>query len=153
MDYVLDIIIPKEEIEIVNIKEKLIEWGDNVYSCEPPQYVTGSNIIFRQVENAQYYNKIVGEYITNDAIILNLKSDILIDLEYAVNNDEAALEKNQLFIFLNELFKLSKFFIILVREDEKVKERYKIATREEIGFRLSSSLRWSDPKDVLLFKI
>lgn len=153
MDYVLDIIIPKKELEIVNMNEKLIEWGDSVYSCEPPQYITDSNIIFEQVENTQYYNRIVGEKITNDTIVLHLKNDILFDLEYAVNNAEATLEKNELYIFLEELFRLSKFYILLVREDEKVKEWYKIATKEEIGARLSNSLRWSDPKDILLFKI
>lgn len=29
---------------------------------------------------------------------------------------------------------------------------YKISTKEEINIRLSDSLRWSNPKDVLLFK-
>ena len=153
MDYILDIIIPKKEIELVNMNEKLFEWGDSVYSCEPLQYVTDSNIIFEQVENIQYYNRIVGENIPNDMIVLNLKSDILFDLEYAVNNDEATLKKNELYNFLVELFRLSKFYIFLIREDEKVKERYEIATKEEIGVRLSNSLRWSDPKDVFLFKI
>ena len=40
----------------------------------------------------------------------------------------------------------------MAREDEKVKEYYKISTKEEISIRLSDSLRWSNPKDVLLFK-
>lgn len=40
----------------------------------------------------------------------------------------------------------------MAREDEKVKERYGITSQEEISVRLSESFRWSDPKDVLLFK-
>lgn len=152
MDYVLDIIIPKKEVETVKLNEKLIGWGDCVYSCEPPQYITNSNIIFEQVQDVKYYNQIVGKELTNDAIILHLKSDILFDLEYAANNSNKTLEQNELFVFLNGLFELSEFYILLIREDEEIKEQYRIVAREEIGIRLSDSLRWSNPKDVLLFK-
>lgn len=152
MDYILDIIILKKEVEIVKLNEKLIEWGDSVYSCEPPQYISDSGIIFEQVEDVQYYNKIIGEELANDTIVLHLRSDILFDLEYAVNNDETILEENILLNFLNKLIKLSQFYILMVREDENVKERYRVSTKEEISIRLSDSLRWSNPKDVLLFK-
>lgn len=152
MDYTLDIIIPKKEVKTVKLNEKLMEWGDSFYSCEPPRYVTDSNIIFEQVVDVKYFNKIVGEELANDVIVLSLKSDILLDLEYAINSGDETLEQNELFDFLNKLFKLSKFYILLVREDEKVKERYRIVTKEEIGVRLSDCLGWSNPKDVLLFK-
>lgn len=152
MDYFLDIIIPKKEIETVKLNEKLLEWGEGVYSCSPPQYISDSDIVFEQIEDVQYLNKIIGEELTNDTIVLHLKSDILYDLEYAVNNPESVLEENVLLIFLNKLIELSQFYILMVREDEKVKEYYKISTKEEISIRLSDSLRWSNPKDVLLFK-
>ena len=73
-------------------------------------------------------------------------------MEYVINNDESTLEENKLFKFLNELIKLSEFYILMIREDENVKERYRISTEEEIRARLSDSLRWSDPKDVLIYK-
>lgn len=152
MDYFLDIIIPKKEIETVKLNEKLLEWGEGVYSCSPPQYISDSDIVFEQIEDVQYLNKIIGEELTNDTIVLHLKSDILYDLEYAVNNPESVLEENVLLKFLNKLIELSQFYILMVREDEKVKEYYKISTKEEISIRLSDSLRWSNPKDVLLFK-
>ena len=152
MDYFLDIIIPKKEMEIVNLNEKLFEWGEVVCSCNPPQYISDSDIIFEQIEDVQYFNKIIGEELTNDIIVLHLKSDVLYDLEYAVNNHESILEENVLLKFLNSLIGLSQFYILMVREDENVKEYYKISTKEEISIRLSDSLRWSNPKDVLLFK-
>lgn len=152
MDYVLDIIIPKKEVETVKLNEKLIAWGGNVYSCEPPQYVTDTDIIFEQIEDVQYFNKIIGEELKNDIIVLHLKSDILFDLEYAVNNDESILEENILLNFLNKLIELSEFYILMVREDENIKERYRILTEKEIRVRVSDSLKWSNPKDVLLFK-
>ena len=152
MDYFLDIIIPKKEIETVKLNEKLLKWGEDVYSCSPPQYISDSDIVFEQIEDVQYLNKIIGEELTNDTIVLHLKSDILYDLEYAVNNPESVLEENVLLNFLNKLIELSQFYILMAREDEKVKEYYKISTKEEISIRLSDSLRWSNPKDVLLFK-
>lgn len=152
MDYFLDIIIPKKEIEIVKFNEKLFVWEEGVYSCNPPQYISDSDIIFEQIEDVQYFSKIVGEELTDDVIVLHLKSDILFDLEYAVNNHKSILEENVLLNFLNKLIELSQFYILMVREDENVKEYYEISTEEEISMRLSDSLRWSNPKDVLLFK-
>ncbi len=152
MDYFLDIIIPKKEIEILKFNEKLFVWEEGVYSCNPPQYISDSDIIFEQIEDVQYFSKIVGEELTDDVIVLHLKSDILFDLEYAVNNHKSILEENVLLNFLNKLIELSQFYILMVREDENVKEYYEISTKEEISMRLSDSLRWSNPKDVLLFK-
>ena len=151
MDYTLDIIIPKEEAETVKLYEKQINWGNNFYSCEPPQYITDSNIVFEQINSLPYFKDIIGDELPNDSIVLYLKSDILFDLEYAVNNN-VALEENRLLIFLNRLFELSYFYIFMVQEDEKVKEQYRIVKKEEIYMRLSESLRWSNPKDILLFK-
>ena len=78
--------------------------------------------------------------------------DLLLDLECVVNNNESVLEENVLLNFLNKLIKLSQFYILMVREDENVKEYFKISTKEEIKIKLSDSLRWSNPKDVLLFR-
>lgn len=152
MDYFLDILIPKKELGTVKLNEKLFEWGEGGYSYYPPQYISDSDIIFEQIEDVQYFNKIIGEELTDDTIVLHLKSDIFYDLEYAVNNFELKLEENLLLKFLNKLIELSYFYILMVREDENIKESYIISTKEEISIRLSDSLRWSNPKDVLLFK-
>ena len=152
MDYFLDILIPKKELGTVKLNEKLFEWGEGGYSYYPPQYISDSDIIFEQIEDVQYFNKIIGEELTDDTIVLHLKSDIFYDLEYAVNNFELKLEENLLLKFLNKLIELSYFYILMVREDENIKESYIISTKEEINIRLSDSLRWFNPKDVLLFK-
>ena len=96
MDYVLDIIIPKKEIEAVKLKEKLIEWGDSVYSCSPPQYFTDSNIIFEQIEDIKYYEKKIGKRFSNEVVILHLKSDVLFEMEYEINSSDKNLEKNEM---------------------------------------------------------
>lgn len=152
MDYVLDIAIPKKEIEAVKLNEKLMEWGDSAYSCSPPQYITNSNIIFEQIEDVKYFEEIVGKKISNEIVLLNLRSDVLFELEYAINSDNKELWKNELFLFLISFYKLSEFYILLIREDEKIKEHHRIFDKEEISIKLFDTLKWSNPKDILLFK-
>ncbi len=152
MDYVLDIAIPRKEIEVVKLNEKLVEWGDSVYSCSPPQYLANSNIIFEQIEDVKYFEEIIGKKISNEIVLLNLRSDVLFELEYAINSDNKGLEKNELFLFLISFYKLSEFYILLIREDEKIKERHRIFDKKEISVKLFDSLKWSNPKDILLFK-
>ncbi len=152
MDYVLDIAIPKKEIEAVKLNEKLMEWGDSAYSCSPPQYLTNSNIIFEQIEDVKCFEEIIGKKISNEIVLLNLRSDVLFELEYAMNSDNKELEKNELFLFLISFYKLSEFYILLIREDEKIKEHHRIFDKEEISIKLFDTLKWSNPKDILLFK-
>ena len=152
MDYVLNIIIPKKEIGNIDLNEKMIEWGGHLYSCDPPRYITSSNIIFEQVENARYFSTVIGKDLGDDTIILDLKSEILFDLEYGVNIDKARLKEDKLLAFLSGLFSLSRFFILLAREDEKVKQRYRVEKEEDISVRLCNSLKRSDPTDILLYK-
>lgn len=152
MDYILNVIIPKKEIENIDLNEKLIEWEGHLYSCDPLRYITSSNIIFEQVENAQHFSTVIGKDLRDDTVILDLKSEILFDLEYSVNIDKARLKEDKLLAFLSGLFSLSRFFILLAREDEKVKQRYKVKKKEDISVRLYNSLKWSDPTDILLYK-
>ena len=85
-------------------------------------------------------------------VLLNLRSDVLFELEYAINSDNKELEKNELFLFLISFYKLSEFYILLIREDEKIKEHHRIFDKEEISIKLFDTLKWSNPKDILLFK-
>lgn len=126
--------------------------GDSAYSCSPPQYLTNSNIIFEQIEDVKYFEEIVGKKISNEIVLLNLRSDVLFELEYAINSDNKELWKNELFLSLISFYKLSEFYILLIREDEKIKERHRIFDKEEISIKLFDTLKWSNPKDILLFK-
>lgn len=152
MDYILDIIINKQEIQSAGLTEKLCEWDGEKYSYTPVQYVTDSNIEFEKIENVQYFNKITGIAMPKDVIALSLKSPILHDLEYDINSDLTKLMENTLLIFLKNLSKLSMFYILLLREDENIKEFQEIITDEEMCRVLRDSLKWSNPKDILLFK-
>ena len=85
-------------------------------------------------------------------VILILKSSLLFDLEYDANQKGRLIEKNKLAIFLDSLFQLEEFYIFLTREDEIVKESYKIEEEGEVIDKLIEGLNWLNPKDILLYK-
>ncbi len=38
MDYILDILLPKNELSKINLSELLVEWGGKKFSQNPPRY-------------------------------------------------------------------------------------------------------------------
>ena len=152
MDYMLDIIIPREELKKISLIEVLREWGGEMYSSTPAMYVTDSNIEFMEVTDLSYYNYIIDLNINNEFIALHLKSDILYDFELFANNQIRQAGHNALLIFLKSLFELSKFYILLIREDELIKMKYRISNLKELECLLLNSVNWISPTDVLLYK-
>ena len=152
MDYVLDIIIPRDELKEIRLSEVLREWGDEKFSLIPAMYITDSGIEFTEVTDLSYYNRIFKLKVDKELIALHLKSHILYEFEWFANNQSGKASENALLKFLISLFKLSKFYIILVREDESVKEKYEISDEEEIESVLLNCVNWSTPTDVLLYR-
>lgn len=153
MDYLLDIIILRKEIDNCGLKELLMEWGGTMHSISPAVYVTDSKIEFMEVENKSYYNRIIGKSFENDYICLHLKSNIIFDFEYSVNTHNYKKEDDKLLAFLKRLYRLSCFYLLLIREDEKIQNIFEIGCADEIESILIKSVDWSEPKDVLLYKL
>lgn len=152
MDYILEIIVSEKEMKKVELFEKKVEWGEDICSYDPRQFETKSQIIFEQVKCTKYYENKIGRVLGKDMIILYLKSSLLFNLEYDANQKGNLVEKNKLAIFLDSLFQLEEFYIFLTREDEIVKESYKIEGKGEIIDKLTEGLNWLNPKDILLYK-
>jgi len=152
MDYMLDIIIPRGELKKIGLLEVLREWGGEMYSSTPAMYVTDSNIEFMEVTDLSYYNRILNLKINKELIGLHLISDILYDFELFANNQLRQTDDNTLLYFLKSLFGLSKFYILLIREDELVKEKHRISNLEEFESVVLNSVNCFSPTDVLLYK-
>ena len=151
MDYELDIIIPRDEIIKTGLSEVLREWGGVLYSSSPAMYVSESNIEFMEITDLSCFDRII-DLKDNKLIALHLKSDIIYDFELYANDKKKQIDENSLLVFLKNLFSLSKFYIILTREDEVVKEKYEISDTEELEAVLLNSVNWDLPADVLLYK-
>ncbi len=152
MDYMLDIFVPKTELNRINLLEVFREWGGEIYPLSPSVYVTDSNIEFIEITDLSHYNRIINLELNKELIGMHLKSDIFNDFEIFANNQLNQGDENALLVFLKSLFSLSKFYILLLREDEIVKEKYEISNVEELEYILLNSVNWASPKDVLLFK-
>lgn len=153
MRFLLDIVIPKDEMEKVELKEQLIEWGGDIFSQEPAKYIGRENLVFEELTNLNYYNRLLGYSIdAKKYSALIFKGEELSELEYLVNSKSEDMRNNPLFVFLERLITVSSFYIFLLREDEVIKERYLIESGDEFRKVLCESLSWNTPKDILIFK-
>ena len=152
MDYMLDIILQKSELTKSGLLEVSREWGGVKLSSSQTIYVTNSNIEFIEVKDLSYYNRILDFNINKDLICMHLKSDILYDFVLFANNHNGQKGENDLLIYLKNLIRLIKFYIILIREDELIKKKYKITNVGELESILLNSVNCDAPTDVLIYK-
>ena len=153
MNFLLDIVIPKDEMIKVGLEEQLIEWGGEKFSQEPPKYIGNKELIFEELTNLKYHCGLLGNDLDDKKYTAFIfKGKELSELEYLVNNQTEDLRNNPLFVFLERLITLSSFYIFLIREDEVIKERCAIKREEELEIVLCESLSWATTKDVLIYK-
>ena len=154
MSFLLDIVIPKDEMNKVGLEEQLIEWGGAKFSQEPPKYIGNKELVFEELTNLKYHCGLLGNDLDAEKYsALIFKGKELSELEFLVNSRTENLRNNQLFVFLESLITLSSFYIFLLREDEIIKERYAIERQEELRTVLCESLSWDTMKDILIFLI
>lgn len=154
MDFTLDIIIPKLEINKLDLTEYLIEWGGTLFSQEPPRYKSSSNLIFEQFVDLKYYSNLLGDELNvENYIALGLKGEHLLDLKFIVNTQMEKIKNNPLLIFLTELLRLNQFYIFLLRDDEGIGKKYEVDKKEELIEIICNSLKYSTAEDVLITKL
>ena len=61
MNFLLDIIIPKDEMKKVDLEEQLIEWGGEMFSQEPVKYIGRKKLVFEQLTSLKYHCKLLGD--------------------------------------------------------------------------------------------
>ena len=153
MSFLLDIIIPKDEMGKVSLEEQLIEWGGERFSQDPAKYIGKKELVFEELTNLKYHCGLLGEKLDDKKYsALIFKGEELSELEFLANRREDALMSNLLFEFLEGLITLSSFYIFLLQEDEGIKERYAIENGEELKKILYTSLSWTTPKDIVIVK-
>ena len=60
MSFLLDIVIPKDEMNKVGLEEQLIEWGGAKFSQEPPKYIGNKELVFEELTNLKYHCGLLG---------------------------------------------------------------------------------------------
>lgn len=149
MDYILDILIPKNGMSKINLSELLIEWGGKEFPQYPPRYTNNSKLFFTEYTDKKYYKRFLGNQYPIDKLIALHLEGTLLDLELSINNKEDFFD-NEVTLFLTELLKLETFAILIIRDEEWVDEKHKISSKEELQSILYNSLSWSNPKGVVI---
>ena len=152
LDYELDLIIQRECLSKMQLTEVLHEWGGVMYPSVPAEYASSYGIYFYEVEDIEYFKRLMGKDISDSFIILHLKSDLVFELDYTINRDPDKLNENNLLSFIKHLSDLPEFYLLLVREDERISDVYEINTSEDIVVALTKCFDWNNPRDVLICK-
>lgn len=152
MDYILDILLPKNELSKINLSELLVEWGGKKFSQNPPRYTNNSKLFFTEYMDKEYYKRFLGNQYPMDKFIALHLDESLLDLELSINKKGDFLD-NQIMLFLAELLQLEIFVILLIRDEECLDEKYKISSKEELQTIIYDSLSWSNPKGVVITNI
>ena len=152
MDYELDLIIQKECLSKMQLTEVLHEWGGVMYPSVPAEYASSYGIYFYEVEDTEYFKRLMGKDISDSYIILHLKSGLIFELDYTINRNPDKLNENKLLSFIKDLSDLPEFYLLLVREDERISDVYEINTKEDIVQALMKCFDWNNPRDVLIYK-
>lgn len=153
MRFLLDVVIPKDEMKKLDLEEQLIEWGGESFSQEPVKYIGRKKLVFEELTNLEYYSGLLGHNLdTKKYSALIFKGEELSELEFLANSGTEDFGNNLLFVFLESLITLSSFYIFLLREDEVIKEQYAVERDDELKSALCESLSWDIPKDILILK-
>lgn len=155
MDFIFDIVISKESIYELNIKEILVEWNGQIFSQDPRKFQFQSSLFFQECKNESYYKKILGKNLKEkDFLSFTLQGDSLRNLEFMVNHkDNLKREDCEIIDLFYELYKkLDRFYILLLRDEECIDDIYHISDVEQAITIFLKSLSWNSPKGIIISK-
>lgn len=152
MNFILDIIIPRNEINKLNIEEEMIEWGEEKLSQDPPKYKYKSVITLHESTDS-FYQDSIEKFDAQNHIILTLEHQQLSELELLVNSHEKEISDNILLVFMTELYTmLDWFYIYMYRDEECIDNKYLITDASNLHKIICDALRWSSPEGVVIVK-
>lgn len=155
MDYILDILVPKKDIDKLGIEEMFVEWGGEEFSQDPKKFKYQTTLFFQEHKNLKYYEKILkADLKLFEFVALTLRGDSLSNLEFMVNrNKNYRLEENELINFIYKLYKVIDIFcILLLLNEDQIDEQYNIVNDEEAIKIFTKSLKWESPKGIIISK-
>ncbi|MEY8382254.1 hypothetical protein AALG83_03700 [Christensenellaceae bacterium 44-20] len=151
MNFILDVLIPEKQIELINLSEILAEWGGEVFPKETREFLFESTLVFHQNPDLKYYQGILGGELEN-YIALTLQGEELTNLAYLVNAQREEAKKNILMRFFKQLLSLEHFYILLLKEEEEIDRKYQIGNADELLTAICQSLNWTSPEGSVIAK-
>lgn len=154
----LIIALKPENLKKAKIPEKLVEWGGELFSYDPPRYVYHDCLVFDEFHDKSYFQMYYGSFIKDDVDMDQyrafwLTGNGLWEMERQVNNKCADIVYNELFRFLSDLSKLNDFVVFLIRDEEEIDMKYKLNHSDELIPVFCSCLQRDAPKGALIIKL
>lgn len=158
MNFILDILLPEHELNKLNMKEFLFEWGEELFSQDPPIYKNDTGLEFKQMQDLRYYQRYFQEYSgedfdRNQYIALTLCGDYVSDLEAAINKKYKNAKADMMLTFLEKLYELGSFAVFLIRDEEEIDKWYQIRTKEEFLNTFCNCLKWESLEGAIITKL
>lgn len=158
MLFYFNVCIKTNNLKKVKMEERLVEWGGELFSREPPQYEYNGTLIFDEFINnnylKKYYSRIIdGDFDLDKYRTFRLLGEDLLEIEKLVNANNAEIENHELYKFLTNLFSIDDFIIFLIRDEEEIDEKYKVTTKEELLDVFCNCFKWDSPKGALITKL
>lgn len=154
MDLILDILIPKNSFDKLNLTEIFVEWGGEKFSQNPKKYQFQSTVFFHENTEMSYYQDIMGDVEdVYDYIALTLEGKSLSELEFIVNNKDFREYKSEVISLFYELYNsFDTFCIIKFLNEEDIDNKYILANANEAVDIFINSLDWDSPKGIVITK-
>jgi len=142
MDFIINILIKKDDLKKINIVEELVEWGVELYSRTPPRYCYDSIFMFED-----YY-----DIVANGFLSLKVLGKYASDLEQSVNRAAKDFDQTTIMKALHEICSLESFAIYISFDDELVKKRYVINNYGDLSNIIKNSFSWRRPEGAMIIK-
>lgn len=154
MDNILDILLKKNEIKKISLKEILVSWGSGTYSQSPRKYRWGKSLVFHESSDMNYYNEIVGnELDLSNYLVLTLEGEVLSNMEISINMGDFTEKDNEITLLFFEMYdKLSAFSIIKLVDDEQINNKYILNNFYEALKIFINSMIWENPNSIMISK-
>jgi len=151
MNFILDVVLLREQLKEMDINEVYFEWGSEKISQEPRKYEYNNLLKFKEVTD-EYYDKIIPDYNDDRYIILTLDSQNLYKLYDEINQGKD-VKQNEVILFLDKLFsKLNSSYVVLFRDEECIDEKYTISNKEEFTDLFCNALNKFTPRGIIVSK-
>lgn len=152
-----NISLKPENLIKAQIQEKLVEWGGEFYSQEPPLYDYNNSLIFDEFPDNNYFKKYYGKLIDKDFDIdkyrtFRLLGEHLSEIERAINLGNFDISNSEFYKFMINVGKLNDYAIFLIRDEEEVDVCYKLNINDELIKIFCNCLKWDSPKGALIIK-
>ncbi|MBQ6943999.1 MAG: hypothetical protein IJN43_06665 [Ruminococcus sp.] len=142
MDYSLDVIVSKSDLDNIGFKEKTFIWEGREHSLSPREFFIDDNIIFLEVTHGTIYDILLRDTEIHNPVILTLYRKYN-SVEKVINND-------RIMTLYNNITKIKKVELYLWKDDEVIDKEYKFEETMNVSKMMKEAIE--NNKNILIYR-